>query len=213
MGQRLVMTIYESVEKQEKPLMNIYYHWSAYSTYAYIEALKFINVYKDMEDFMKLFVDIKDRKKLVMFLVKILEKKGARINIGDYEYVEKEYPELEFLKTDVDRNEGLISLSEKEMADSEKWGEGFLNIFLKEREVVNNCYWGGYDSIEEYIKDNGLELTEEEVKATEEEVKAIGELDYDIMEATFDNITDRINAMNEMGFFFRYNGKIWCFIE
>ena len=207
------MTIYESVEKQEKPLMNIYYHWSAYSTSAYIEALKFINVYKDMEDFMKLFVDIKDRKKLVMFLVKILEKKGARINIGDYEYVEKEYPELEFLKTDVDRNEGLISLSEKEMADSEKWGEGFLNIFLKEREVVNNCYWGGYDSIEEYIKDNGLELTEEEVKATEEEVKAIGELDYDIMEATFDNITDRINAMNEMGFFFRCNGKIWCFIE
>ena len=83
------MTIYESVEKQEKPLMNIYYHWSAYSTSAYIEALKFINVYKDMEDFMKLFVDIKDRKKLVMFLVKILEKKGARINIGDYEYVEK----------------------------------------------------------------------------------------------------------------------------
>lgn len=206
MGQRLVMTIYESVEKQEKPLMNIYYHWSAYSTSAYIEALKFINVYKDMEDFMKLFVDIKDRKKLVMFLVKILEKKGARINIDDYEYVEKEYPELEFLKTDVDRNEGLISLSEKEMADSEKWGEGFLNIFLKEREVVNNCYWGGYDSIEEFIKDNGLELTEEEVKA-------IDELDYDIMEATFDNITDRINAMNEMGFFFRYNGEIWCFIE
>lgn len=201
MGEKLVVSIVKNNKTQEEPLIKVYYYNRAYTSEAYYESNKFVKEFKKVED----KIDFKNKRKLIFSLVKIFENIGARIDIDDYDYVKKEYPELDFLKTDIDRNKGLIALSKEDMEDMEKIKDGGLTIFLEEREVLNNVFWGGFESIEKFNEEYGEQLTKEELERNE--------LDYDILEATFDNIEDRIEQIEKLPYYFYYNNRIWCFAE
>ena len=137
MGQRLVITIKDG----RKKLASGYYHWSAYTESAYnlvepiIQALKVTQITKD------------DDKKLIA--IRLLESTGAGISEeDDKELFCKLYPN-ETAKPAISRNEGLIAISKKEIEDSIKCGEEFIEINLA-KGMIKFGVWSFYYTKEEF---------------------------------------------------------------
>lgn len=115
MGQRLVITIHAFNEDIAK----IYYHWSAYTTSALQEA-------KDIIDNVDWF-NSTSKDELILRITRQLEKCGGGVSIRDREAFKKKYPNETF-KDDIDRNYGLIAITDDGMGELEYWSEGDLTI-------------------------------------------------------------------------------------
>lgn len=142
MGQRLVCTI----ETNEKKLCNIYFHWSAYTYSALLETKKIINCIYNHKD--------ETEKKLLLRLIRFCEENGGGIRgtKDEFEYIQNLYPNEIFKTDNYSRNEGLIALSEKGIADLQSWSEGDVYINI-DTDKVEFCVYAGFENLDEYIRE------------------------------------------------------------
>lgn len=144
MGQRLVVTI----NFQGQDLAKIYYHWSGYTYSALLETKKIIDCIYNHKD--------ETEEEMLLRLIHFCENNGGGITgnrgLNEFQYIQNLYPNEEFKSKGIDRNDGLIALSEKGMADLQSWSEGDVYINIDE-DQVNFCVYSGYESLDEYIED------------------------------------------------------------
>ena len=184
MGQRLVIT----VRNREKDLCNIYYHWSAYTTDALYETRNIINCIRAKDD--------ESEGELLLRLIHFCENSGGGISGGsnsdEWKYIQSLYPNETFKADKISRNEGLISLSEKEMAESQKWSEGDIIIDLDEG-LVNFGIYCDYENIEEYIEERSS--WDDEFDASEWTLESIVDIGCDLGYFNMDDIDKIIAAL------------------
>lgn len=171
MGQRLIMNIHKN--RGEEPIINVYYHWSAYSRSAYCEAQDFINAYDSIEKTGVLETDI----------IRALENIGARVEIEDRQYVHEQLG-FEPLEDNLDRSKGLIALSEEQRLTNLDYAEGEIQIFMNDKDIDNLCFWEE-DEIEFY------EMHDEDKII---EIPQIDDLEY----TTFDDLEVTLYTLDNM---------------
>ena len=165
MGQRLICT----VQKGEKELCKIYFHWSAYTLSALYETQKIVDCIYNHKD--------ETEKQLQLRLIHFCEENGGGIK-GDeeeFKYIQNMYPNATFKTDGYSRNNGLIALSESGMSDLQRWSEGDVIINLDE-DLINFGVYAGYESIEGYNEER-KEWDDDFDGLTLEEIPDIG---YDI---------------------------------
>ena len=171
MGQRLIMNIHKN--RGEEPIINVYYHWSAYSRSAYCEAQDFINAYNSIEKTGVLETDI----------IRALENIGARVEIEDRQYVHEQLG-FEPLEDNLDRNKGLIALSEEQRLTNLDYAEGEIQIFMNDKDIDNLCFW----------EENETEFYEMHDEDKIIEIPQIDDLEY----TTFDDLEVTLYTLDNM---------------
>ena len=114
MGQRLNIEI----RKEDKVLANAYYHWSGYASRSLdltSEILKNIDNVNFDNDVAK--------------AVKLLEVTGAGLTKSEFGLLSDDIRNIAF-KSAIDRNSGLIAISEKGMSNTQFWEEARVEIHL-----------------------------------------------------------------------------------
>ena len=144
MGQRLTVTI----NFLGQDLAKIYYHWSAYTYSALLETKKIIDCIYNHTD--------ETERELQLRLIRFCENNGGGIrgseNAEEHKYIQNLFPNETFKTESYSRNEGLIALSEKGMADLQSWSEGDVYINIDE-DQVRFCVYSGYKDLDEYIRE------------------------------------------------------------
>lgn len=160
MGQRLVVTI----KKNQKPIMKVYYHWSAYtdSTYEELRTLwSIIKPHKD-EPLDELILNIihgventvDEAYKRTMSNIPTFNRSchggidGGK-DSDEWNYITDKYPHESF-DSNPDRNCGLIAISDKGMDEMDMWAEGTAEIDLDTGMMHNNVYYPYVDK-ENYV--------------------------------------------------------------
>lgn len=186
MGQRLVVTVRNS----ERDLCNIYYHWSAYTTDALYETRNIINCIRDKDD--------KSESELLLRLIHFCENNGGGISGGgdsdEWKYIQSLYPNETFKTEGISRNNGLISLSEKEMNVSQDWSEGDVIIDLEEG-LVNFGVYCDYVDLEEYIEER--KSWDDEFDENEWTLESIVDIGYDLGYFNMNDIDKIIVALEK----------------
>lgn len=190
MGQRLVITIHAFNEDIAK----IYYHWSAYTTSALQEA-------KDIVDNVNWF-DATNKDELILRITRQLEECGDGVNIRDREAFKKKYPNETF-KDDINRNYGLIAITDDGMEELEYWSEGDLTIDFDEETVYNEVMFT-YVSDEEFRQERADSGYEDD----DIDVKNIKHLLFDPTEVHFFALDLAIKTLDGLQFC-RYFGRIY----
>ena len=171
MGQRLIMNIHKN--RGEEPIINVYYHWSAYSRSAYCEAQDFINAYDSIEKTGVLETDI----------IRALENIGARVEIEDRQYIHEQLG-FEPLEDNLDSNKGLIALSEEQRLTNLDYAEGEIQIFMNDKDIDNLCFW----------EENETEFYEMHDEDKIIEIPQIDDLEY----TTFDDLEVTLYTLDNM---------------
>ena len=142
MGQRLVIDIRDN----EKVLANAYYHWSGYTG----SAIELTNQILDNIDHVN--PEYTDIQKAVW----LLYKTGARFNEKECYWMGKQGIDIEpfefaFDGHPIDRNEGLVCVSEKGETENVTWEEAHVDINILTKEV---CFYAlNVESKDEYQKE------------------------------------------------------------
>ena len=195
MGQRLVVT----VKNNGKDLAKIYFHWSAYTVSALMEARKIVDCICEE--------DYKTEKELQLRLIHFCEENGGGIDGGsdspEFKYIQNMFPNETFKSEGINRTYGLIALSENGMNDLQNWSEGDLDIILDEDLIINYVYFG-YDNFEEY-KENRSDWDDDFDK--DMKLEDIPDIGYDLCEIGFDEIDDVIAELNTVNEFVVKNGN------
>lgn len=196
MGQRLIIT----VKNNDKDLAKIYYHWSAYTLSALMEARDIVNCIYNHKD--------ETEKELQLRLIRFCEENGGGIdgNAREIQYIQNMFPDETFKTNDYSRNRGLIALSEDGMDDMQSWSEGDLDIIIDEDVIINSVFWGGY-GFDEY-KENAMENDEDfDPDITIDNIPDIG---YDLSEIDIEDLDAVINVLsNNREFVVRYGNEIF----
>ena len=196
MGQRLVVTI----KNNEKDLAKIYYHWSAYTVSALYEAKKLVDCIYNHKD--------ETEKELQLRLIRFCEENGGGIDgiVTERMYVQDMFPNEVFKTENVNRNRGLIALSQKGMDNMQSYSEGDLDIIIDEDVIINSVFWGGYD-FEEY-KELAMENDEDFNPNTT--IFDIPDIGYDLSEIDIEDLDNVINALCvNREFVVRYGNEIF----
>lgn len=200
MGQQLVITVQDCGEE----ICKIYYHWSAYSRSALMKTRDVLNVLFDEEN------DIKD---LRLRMIRFCECNGGGIDGGkdsdEWKYIQEVYPHEAFKSNYIDRNYGLIAISEKGMDDIQYWSEGDIIIRLDDDEIINfvNCV---YHNIDDYNK-NKKEWYDD---WTDISLEDIPELECNLCDFHYEDIDYLIKALGSApNFVVRYGNEIYELIE
>ena len=195
MGQRLVVT----VKNNGKDLAKIYFHWSAYTVSALMEARRIVDCICEE--------DYKTEKELQLRLIHFCEENGGGIDGGsdspEFKYIQNMFPNETFKSEGINRTYGLIALSENGMNDLQNWSEGDLDIILDEDLIINYVYFG-YDNFEEY-KENRSDWDDDFDK--DMKLEDIPDIGYDLCEIGFDEIDDVIEKLNKVNEFVVKNGN------
>lgn len=189
MGQRLVITVHAF----DEDIAKIYYHWSAYTTSALQEA-------KDIIDNVNWF-DTTSKDELILRITRQLEKCGGGVSIRDREAFKKKYRNETF-KDDIDRNYGLIAITDSGMGELESWSEGDLTIDFDEEKVYNEVMFT-YVSDEEFKQDRMDAGYEDGI-----DVKNIKRILFDPTEVHFFALDSAIKTLDGLQFC-RYFGRIY----
>ena len=191
MGQRLVINIIED----NKRIANIYYHWSAYTVSALVEAKDLINS--------GVFAG-NSGKALQLNLIRYIESVGGCIDGGadseEYQAISEMFPD-EVFKADGSRNAGLIAITPDGMEQLESWAEGILEINLDTDMIYNSVYC--LADLEEY----NSWWDEEDQKKLEDIPERT---DINIDSIPFGDLEDMIDRLyNIKGFVFRQGEEIY----
>lgn len=175
MGQRLVATVHVN----GRDIAKIYYHWSAYSQSALVEARDIIASLPN---------EPMSNKDLILHLIRFCENRGGGISGGEgsreWQFITALYPNETF-KPNPNRSYGLIGISELEMADIQNWSEGDITIDIDDGIVYNTVYsW--YMTDEEYYHDMEID---------ENEVLDIPQIDFDLGEIPFEDLDSVIDEL------------------
>lgn len=168
MGQRLVVTVKSTGED----LCKMYFHWSAYTISALIE----------VRDMMAEFpMETNSKEDAILYFIRYCEEYGGGIDGGmdskEWNYITNKYPNYKFKSENINRNRGLIAISEDGMDEMQSWSEGDIYINLDEMTVHNELFLY-YDDIDEYNR----ELADREDESiTLDEIPEVGEIgDFDL---------------------------------
>ena len=181
MGQRLVVTI----EKNEKAIAKIYYHWSGYTADALYKTRDITHCIYNHKD--------ESEKEMLLRLIRFCEESGGGIDGGvdstAGQYIREMYPNVIFKSEHISRNDGLIALNEEDMLEMQRMSEGDVYINLDE-DKVDFCVYSGYESLDEYNKER---------KSWDEDfedltVKDLDYVDYDLGIFYVDEIDDLLHA-------------------
>lgn len=139
MGQRLIITVKQSGED----LAKIYYHWSAYTYSALLEAKDIIECIYNHEG--------ETIKEMQLRLIKFIEDNGGGIwgEESEFKYIQNLYPNEVFKTDGYSRNKGLIALSKDGMKELQSWSEGDITIDV-DTDTVENTVFGWYSNLSEY---------------------------------------------------------------
>ena len=172
MGQRLIMNIYE-YEGNSEPILNVYYHWSAYTRSAYEEAKIFLTEYNRITRTGNLIIDC----------LNALESAGARV--CEPEESEALFKDLNFeAATDsINRNNGIIAYTESGKEDNEAYGEGTLNVYMRSETIANYCTWA---------------TDEDEILDSEIDPESIPLIDQDLEYISFNDLENTLMMLNNM---------------
>lgn len=134
MGQRLNLEI----RANGKPLANCYMHWSAYT-------LSAGEIVKDILNSNHIF----DEPTVETAIILIQEgSPAAGIGITDIEEAKKILP-LQLCVPAVDRNEGIIAITESGMDQNRDWAEGTVVIDIVKHEI-NFDVWFEFDDEDDW---------------------------------------------------------------
>lgn len=147
MGQRLIINCIRDGER----FATLYFHWSAYTDSAYEEGRKIVSELmnrgysKDMT-----------KEETILMLEKILREdshsldySNKTITHGGVDQTDAEIAEFEALglseeemdTENISRSDGLISITEQGMKDSETWGEGFATLDFDNETFENDIFY------------------------------------------------------------------------
>lgn len=166
MGQRLNIQIEIDIPNSgdRQVLANAYYHWSGYTSTAY-ELVKLI-VDSGIHE-----LDIPDP---VEQAIRMLEATGAGLTEDEFTVT---YPESKY-KLSINRNDGLIAISEAGILETQNWEEARVTINLSTGMVdMGGVYY----------------LYEPDELDEDEDVEDIPELEYDL----YTSISDFTKVYNE----------------
>jgi len=166
MGQRLNIEIVEN----GKCLANAYYHWSAYTDSSFELAKQIIEVIPTIKE-----------EKSVLKAIRLLEVTGAKLMESDLEYAKNIGIDCDF-ETATNRNDGLISITDKSINETRQWQEYALYIYLDEgrmnfQVIYNQEVWDWEKDQREY-EDNPMTR------------KDLLMLDIDFTDVKFDRINE-----------------------
>ena len=186
MGQRLVVTVKSTGED----LCKMYFHWSAYTISALME----------VRDMMAEFpMETNSKEDAILYFIRYCEEYGGGIDGGmdskEWNYITNKYPNYKFKSENINRNRGLIAISEDGMDEMQSWSEGDIYINLDEMTVHNELFLY-YDDIDEYNR----ELADREDESiTLDEIPEVGEIgDFDL-----EDIDDVIANLEDIA------GQVW----
>lgn len=223
MGQRLNIEI---VDRNGEGIANAYYHWSGYTSSS-LELLKqVVSYYEDNKE--KFVKNGKLDKTLIA--VRMLEATGAGIcnfpedrntkegkESKDKEILKEKYPNETF-RDGIDRNEGLISVSEEGMDQTRSWEEARIDVNIDTEHISFGVY---YDADEEelaYEVDPEEEMDEDELDAAIQDyilkIDEIGkDLTYDIGNVPFEKVEEFAKVISNAPYTFKYKGYLYSKIE
>lgn len=148
MGQRLVMTIYETVDAAE-PLAAVYLNWSAYTISAFEEAAYLLRHLEGArcrvkEEWQKRIVEAylhnqypEDSQKLFP------EWKGKHggVCLKDKTLAGRLWPDLDLDMANLDSNLGLVAISPEQMERMSQLSEGDTSIYLDVMAANLDVFW------------------------------------------------------------------------
>lgn len=192
MGQRLNIEIVENGEV----LANAYFHWSGFTSSSFKTAQQVLD-----------HLDEVSHESNIVRAVKLLETTGAGLTDEEEEYMLKTVPgadKISFKKA-IDRNKGLIAVTEKGIGETRKWEEARVTIDLITKTVDFQALFQ-YSSKEEF----------EEVNGEGCEYPTYENIDFsNIPFDKFGEVNEYICGLINQGIygFQTPDGKIWGFIE
>lgn len=147
MGQRLNIEIRQKGED----LANCYYHWSGYTSSAIRLTLDII--YSMTKETIINETDL--RRKAIL----LLSNTGAGLAEEQATYAKDFYDiNLDGINTtNVDRNSGLIGITEDEMSSTRRWSEADVFIDIADKTVDFAAFW--CEDIDEYNQDAILKMS------------------------------------------------------
>lgn len=234
MGQRLVVTI----TADNKPKMRIYYHWSAYTMSAFDELNELWKIIKPLKEAGKSTDEILlgiihglesnvDEEHL-KWLQKMYpeQAKGRPCHGGidggkdsdEWKYITALYPNETFVE-DVDRNDGLVAMSDKGMDEMQSWSEGNAGIDLDTETFYNDINWLYYGK-EDYIErlcdryDESDKGTKDELAREYDSMRTYKGDGEDLFEGSCDDIETNMKAVYDLvgpgGYRFKdTEGTVW----
>ena len=128
MGQRLNIEIIEDSQR----IATSYYHWGAYTSFA-------IELTETILNSISLLERKYSNKKLLA--IRLLEATGARLTEVALEKAKEEFPDSEFENENLNRNDGLIDITEEEMDTTFYWEESNVSIELNDRSVKFDVFY------------------------------------------------------------------------
>ena len=167
MGERLNLEIRQGGEL----LANAYYHWSGYTRSA-LELVEMV---------LKEIPKIKESTP-VLKAIRLLEATNAGLTPQEKEYAQQNLEGFDpnQFKDAINRNEGLISISEEGMTDTQRWEEERVTIDLDDQLIgFGACFM--VEDKEEYC---------DEYEEAEEEYEAIPVYSRDISEFDFNELQE-----------------------
>ena len=196
MGQRLVLQFYKTQDAAE-PLATIYYHWSAYTTSALSEIDTIISNFSDDFD------DRSDIEKLIQIYVGT-----SGVVMGDA----KEFERLTGIRQNPDRlnrNTGLMAISQEEQDGLLSWSEGTVLIYLDTKTFDFASLFFPYDMEDfEYMYDDKTE--DERKQLYEEALREAVEINADNLHLA--NIDEYIDLVYQNNWFI-IDGRLCTSIE
>lgn len=185
MGQRLVIT----VEKNDEILAKIYYHWSAYTISALYETKRLLEGIENCSSM--------TNRELQLQLIRFCEECGGGIEGGtkseEFNWISRTFPDKEFKRENIDRNEGLIAISSKGMRDIQMWSEGDIIINLDTCKISNWVHYL-FSNIEEY-NSYRKEAYEDDEGLKEEDIT---EIEYNLDEISIYDLDDVIDELENL---------------
>ena len=166
MGQRLNVQI----ENDDQVLANSYYHWSAYTYDSYLLTKLIVEAYEN------LVTPIPD----LLCAIRLLQSTGAGIN-GQEKVRIQDDPQHRFDHINfpecLDRNRGILAVTEDGMAETESWEEGRVTINLSSQTINFNVI-SFYDPNEYRLEYENEEYAEwypsyDEMRSTDIDISSI----------------------------------------
>ena len=159
MGQRLVIHFLDklSEESEVKEIANIYYHWGAYTSTAIEEFSRIVDMMMTCA-FRKKYLHPYEK---VLYLCSCESIGVSEDEINEsLDLINKEIPEnipkFKSLPKAVDRNIGILNLTEKSIEHANDWSEGDVTINLNSGECSFNvcCFYTDLNDLKEYYDSN-----------------------------------------------------------
>ena len=194
MGQRLNIEI----TKNGKVLANAYYHWSGFTDSAIELTTQILSGFEEVK---KKVARQKSSNKDLLFAIRLLELTGAGIDFEDKESDRVLKIGNEF-KTMIDRNEGIIGVTRKQIEETRNWEEARVEI-----DIATKIVWFSvFHSFEDDEKEDWMDKRD----------KISEDFDFPIYNLTFEQCFEmekKIYEAVENQCYYFYDDSLGCYLS